>query len=148
MVEQLEYRKYNDDYIVFENGDVFKKQKHIDSKRGYFTVSIYGKKKLLHRVIMESFKGKSNLTVDHIDGNKKNNSLDNLEYVTQKENTQRMFKRVGTDYLKKNGSGKRKGISIIVNNKEYESIALASRETGIPKTTLRRKLKNGKLNEL
>lgn len=136
----MKYEKFNDDYIVFENGEVFKKQKHIDSKRGYFTVSIYGKKKLLHRVVMEAFNGKSDLTVDHIDGNKKNNSLDNLEYVTQKENTKRMFERVGTEYLKKNGSGKRKGISITVNGKSYESIALASRKTGIPKTTLRRRM--------
>ena len=40
---------------------------------------------------MEAFKGKSDLTVDHIDGNKLNNNLSNLEYVTAQENTKRAW---------------------------------------------------------
>ena len=46
---------------------------------------------LVHRIVMEAFKGKSDLTVDHIDGNKLNNSLDNLEYVTIQENVKRAW---------------------------------------------------------
>lgn len=43
---------------------------------------------LLHRVIIESFIGKcpKGKEVNHIDGNRLNNSINNLEYVTSKEN--------------------------------------------------------------
>lgn len=39
------------------------------------------------------FLGESNLQVDHIDGNKQNNNLNNLEYVTPKENTIRAWNK-------------------------------------------------------
>jgi len=40
----------------------------------------------LHKLIIASFKGLSDLQVNHIDGNKLNNNLDNLEYVTASQN--------------------------------------------------------------
>lgn len=43
----------------------------------------------VHRLIMLSFVGKSGLSVDHINGIKGDNRLENLEYVTAKENSLR-----------------------------------------------------------
>lgn len=48
--------------------------------------------KLVHVLIWETFNGVSkpkDMDIDHIDGNKDNNSLDNLELVTRKENMKR-----------------------------------------------------------
>ena len=59
---------------------------------GYFRVVLRLDKQsnrfLLHRIVMEVFKGPSNLQVNHIDENKSNNNLENLEYVTPSENKQ------------------------------------------------------------
>jgi hypothetical protein len=45
-----------------------------------------------HRVVMLTWRptaNAENLTVDHLDHNKRNNALENLEWVTQEENTRR-----------------------------------------------------------
>lgn len=47
----------------------------------------------VHKLVMLHFVGQSDLTIDHLDGNKDNNKLDNLEYVTQRENVSRHYKR-------------------------------------------------------
>ena len=47
---------------------------------------------LIHRLVAKAFLGKSDLLVDHIDGNKLNNNINNLEYVTPRENTIRAYK--------------------------------------------------------
>lgn len=46
----------------------------------------------IHRLVAKTFIGESDLQVDHVDGKKQNNKLDNLEYVTNSENMQRAFK--------------------------------------------------------
>jgi len=46
------------------------------------TKSIYR----VHRLVLETFKGISDLQVNHKDGVKTNNSLENLEYCTNEEN--------------------------------------------------------------
>ena len=40
-----------------------------------------------HRIVALTFLGESDLVVNHIDGVKTNNNINNLEYVTSKENT-------------------------------------------------------------
>lgn len=56
-----------------------------------------GKKKTfrVHRLVLMAFKpvdGMENLEVNHIDGNKKNNKLENLEWCTSSENQIHAFK--------------------------------------------------------
>lgn len=59
-------------------------------KYGYLCVRLsrkgVGKCFTIHRLVMLTFKGKSNLTVNHIDKNKINNKLSNLEYMSNKDN--------------------------------------------------------------
>jgi hypothetical protein len=64
-------------------------------QNGYVVVYVYGSLNryvLLHRVVMLTWKPTPEaeaLTVDHLDHNKRNNALSNLEWVTQQENTRR-----------------------------------------------------------
>ena len=62
-------------------------------QKGYEIVDLYKGnqrcKKKVHRLVLESFKPVSNvdeMDVNHIDGNKKNNNLCNLEWCTRREN--------------------------------------------------------------
>ena len=69
--------------------------------------------KRVHRLVMEAFYGKSNLQVDHIDGNKQNNNLSNLEYVTPKENTRRAWQKGFAKYTEET---RKKQIQTTSNN--------------------------------
>lgn len=57
---------------------------------GYEVVHLWvnGKNTLksVHRLVMYAFRGPSKLQVNHIDGNKRNNYLENLEYCTPAQN--------------------------------------------------------------
>lgn len=75
---------------------------------------------------MEVFKGKSTLTVDHIDGNKENNSLNNLEYVTAKENNKRSWEMGLRESQRQIISKKVKW-----NGKTYNSAVELSRSLGM-----------------
>lgn len=57
---------------------------------GYIMVALHKDKKqrhrLIHRLVMAAFHGQSKLEVNHKNGDKKDNRLENLEYVTPKQN--------------------------------------------------------------
>ena len=65
---------------------------------GYLSVSLYKKESKkttkIHRLVAAAFLmvSVSRLHVNHIDGNKLNNKVDNLEWCTPKENTAHAFK--------------------------------------------------------
>ena len=84
--------------------NIFKKRKspiiksQILNNSGYFYVILYkknkGTHKYVHRIVLESFiKNSDNKTeVNHIDGNKLNNNLNNLEWSSSSENKQHAIK--------------------------------------------------------
>lgn len=66
--------------------------KQYDTGKGYLQVELNdnGKKRfLVHRLVAHHFLGKSNLPVDHKNENKSDNRVENLEYVTNRENSRR-----------------------------------------------------------
>lgn len=63
---------------------------------GYMVISLYKDKiryrKSVHRLVIETFLGKENLTCNHMNGKKDDNRLENLEYATFSENINHAFK--------------------------------------------------------
>lgn len=79
------------------------------NNKGYLVVHLYNEygmcDKLVHRIVAETFipNIENKPEVNHIDGNKNNNSVDNLEWVTHTENVQNAIKR-GTAYQNLSGN--------------------------------------------
>lgn len=91
----MQYKVYKG-YKVFSNGSVMSPftNKVIGNKtpNGYIRVSIDGEKISVHQLVMQLFVGEPNgLDIDHKNGIKDDNRLENLEYVTRKENIQRAW---------------------------------------------------------
>lgn len=66
------------------------------SNKGYLRVQLCAggksKQKTIHRLVWESFNGKTDLQVDHIkEGDKTNNKLDNLQVLTNKQNVTKYY---------------------------------------------------------
>lgn len=88
-------------HLIYSDGKVYslrlKRFMKIDiNSNGYARYSIMGnnKKVFAHHLIMSTFgpekpKHLIDPTVDHIDGNKLNNNIDNLRWLSKKENTAR-----------------------------------------------------------
>lgn len=59
-------------------------------RNGYIRVNLSNGHQSIHRLVWEAYKGEilEGMVIDHIDGNRANNSLSNLRLVTQSENMQ------------------------------------------------------------
>ena len=82
-----------------------------ETKKGYMRkfFNDSGKSKMVHVLVAESFldNPEGKLEVNHIDGNRSNNNINNLEWVTRSENVLHSFKHgLKTNNLDKNPNAK------------------------------------------
>lgn len=89
------------DRMVKRMGKPFKKTGKLMSMTkqaiGYRAVKLYKDieftQMYVHRAVMYTFNGKCDLTIDHINGDKGDNRLENLRYCTQRENLQFFYSK-------------------------------------------------------
>lgn len=96
--------KFTQKYMITKDGRVFnanrnKFLKFTIDKDGYFDYTLYTTNGAKHfrvaRISMSTYApidGYENLVVNHLDGNVQNNTLDNLEWCTIRENTIHAYK--------------------------------------------------------
>ena len=110
----FDVKGYEGIYKINKNGDVYslprkvpfreyemfikgKKKKHTKLKTGYYAVGLWKNnvQKLIpiHRLIAETFipNPKKLKCINHIDGNKENNNIGNLEWCTHSENVKHAY---------------------------------------------------------
>ena len=95
---KIERWKYNEEYQIYVSslGRFKNKQKKdikiLISSNGYCMVSTWKGLKAAHRLVLMTYKpieSMDNLTVDHLNHNKRNNELSNLEWTTFETNQAR-----------------------------------------------------------
>ena len=138
----MECRFYpsNPDYLVFANGDIYsrikgKMLKPFLTPKGYLdlTIVIDGqiKHRKVHRMVAEAFlpNPECKPEINHINGIKTDNRVENLEWATRSENAQHGF---DTGLIE---SGRKHAVIMYsLDGKElarFESITEASKQTGI-----------------
>lgn len=88
---------YKNYYIVFDTGDIFSTEGTLlhptPNNQGYYHLHINDHTEKLHRIIAMCFipNPDNKPEVNHIDGNKFNNDVINLEWVTREENIQHAY---------------------------------------------------------
>ena len=109
---------------------------------GYLVVTLHGgKKKLLHRLVAEAFIENPNgkTFVNHIDGNRLNNNIENLEWVTPRENCEHSISVLG------NRPGKKpRMVKCIDNGKIYSSVKEVASAIGRKEITVYKQIENRK----
>jgi hypothetical protein len=87
----------------------------------------------IHRLVAMYFleNPKNKKTVNHKDGNKSNNHIDNLEWMSQKENVQHAWQNGLCEKIRLAlGKANSKPVLDIVSGKKYHSLTLACQDIG------------------
>lgn len=106
---KLKYEENGNIYLWCDSGKYQKNPKWklvcINISNGYKNFNIANKKYLIHRIIGMLFLGldinNSEQIIDHIDGNKLNNNLENLRIVSHQQNDFNRLKAKGYCYHKR-----------------------------------------------
>ena len=138
------YKKNNGEYvpeIIMKQGLTIGKKSH-----GYKTICLYinknkKRKQFIHRLVAKHFipNIENKKEVNHIDGNKQNNNINNLEWVTPSENMKHAYK-IDINKNKMGGHKRLKKINQYNKNnifiKTYISIEEAKRQTNINSSSI------------
>lgn len=99
--------KWNNDLRIYVSTHGHVKDEHkknIAAKindNGYFVIPLNNRFYSIHRLVLMTWRPLPNdgapMTVDHLDSNRRNNHLDNLEWVSQAENLRRASENLAKD---------------------------------------------------
>lgn len=143
-----------ENYAVDEYGNVYSKKKNLALKplnngNGYLKVNLYKDAKLtqqyIHRLVAEAFIDNPNnyKYVDHIDRNKTNNKVENLRWVSAKENTDNLAGKPRYS-VSKEGQGRHDSLTIQNIREDYKAGATVmelARQYNIPRQSISRFIK-------
>lgn len=142
----------HENYLISKDGRVFSKIRNkflkptLDSK-GYLQIELNGKMKKVHRLVAEAFiPNTTNLPeVNHKDENKRNNSVENLEWCTSKYNSNYGTRNERIAIATSNAIWRKKSVVCLTLNgefiKEYSSINECEKD-GFHSSNVRAVLKN------
>lgn len=143
----FETMKRYEKYLISKEGIVISKAalrpiKTIIDKKGYVRLTIGKTSEKLHSLLVEQYVGSpKGFTIDHIDGNKKNNSLDNLQIMSNEENISKGWesfseKRKEKIRIKKflsygyNPNGKRSDYNVDIKHIEVKTVKITDVKIG------------------
>ena len=134
------------DYEISSYGRVYSHKRHIMLKPypdewGYLRVCLRNKirhQESIHRLVAKAFIPNpfNKPEINHIDGDRLNNAVDNLEWCTRSENEQHAF-RTGLNNRSSYDAGKPKmPVRIIETGEIFESINECARKIGVTRASV------------
>lgn len=158
--------KQNENYSINENGEIRNDNTnkilstHVNSGNGYVCVDLYCNNKrtkyCVHRLLAETFlpNPENKPCIDHIDGNRQNNALENLRWATYSENNSR-FGTLGVfshtvivkhyeEERNKRSGGHIKWLGVI-EEKRYDRIKDVAETFGVTIANISHMLKSGEI---
>jgi hypothetical protein len=96
MIKTLPSKELLQELFYYEKGVLFRKKSLSKGKanqpigwiekNGYWATNVYGVRYRVHRLVWQFHHGNCPSFIDHIDGNKNNNSIENLRLATNQQN--------------------------------------------------------------